>query len=116
MLKDGAGTIISGDIPESCQGDILDKLKAEVTFGEISDFVYDGYEGVFVADITSNLAGNGELTVTFDGNVFSILTEGTDFDTPSSISENTPSYIFVDVTDQPAERRDETDTAGSRVT
>ena len=112
ILQDAGGTNIMSIIPEDCVDDILDKLSAEVTFGSVSDFVYDRTNSVFLANLTSSAAGNGELKILFDDEVFSTLVEGVDFETPSSIVEDSLVYEFVDAASQPAERRDATDISG----
>lgn len=109
-LRDAGGTVISNTIPAECVPDVLEKLKAEVTFGEVTDFTYDGYQDL-TAVLTSPVPGSGELTVSFDGNVFSTLVPGADFETPSSIEENIVNYTFVDAVVAPDRRRDVTDVA-----
>jgi hypothetical protein len=111
VLKDAAGTTISNNMPEPCASNVADLLDGYVTFGEVSDFVYDGY-GAFEADITSEILGSGELTVSFNDNILSTITQGTDFNTPSSISENVLPYSFVETVTEPGVRRDEADIAG----
>lgn len=116
LLRDAGGTVISNNIPEDClsgagENDISDKLKAEVTLGEASDFEYDRDNGTFISKLTSSSSGQGELQVLFDGQVISELITGTDFDTPSSIEEVTLDYTFVDATTDKAVERDVTDTA-----
>ncbi len=111
-LKDGAGTVISTDIPEDCLPQILEKLKAQVTFGSITDFEYDG-SLLFTAEIFSDAAGDGVLTVSFDGNIFSTITPGTAFDVPTSITTNEVNYTFVDAVTDKDVRRDQGDVAGS---
>jgi len=112
ILKDSGGTNIMNDIPEECLDDILDKLRAEATFGSVSDFVYGRTNAVITANITSEAEGSGELKMLFDGQVFSTLVEGVEFDTPSSIVEKSLPYEFVDAVGQPAVRRDATDVSG----
>ena len=110
VLYDGGGTIISNNIPEQCVPEVEALLKGTATFGEITDFVYDGSQAFF-AYISSDASGAGELQVSFDGKVFSTIIEGTDLDNPSSIEESVWPYTFVGAVDQPAIRRDETDVA-----
>ena len=66
VLKDAGGTVISNNIPESClseagDSDLSKKLKAIVTLGKASDFIYDRDNGVFTSQITSGSSGPGEL-------------------------------------------------------
>ena len=111
-LRDAAGTLISSSIPDDCLADIIDKLQGHVTFGSISDFVYDG-TSLFHANIESDAAGDGTLTISFDGNTFSTVTPGTGFNTPTSISVTELEYSFVDAPTDKDVRRDQTDVAGS---
>jgi len=113
ILKDGGGTVLSNNIPPSCAGDILDKLDANVTFGEVTDFVYDGYGPAITALITSEIPGDGVVTVTFDGKVFSKVINGGSLTDPSSIIPNAVPYTFIDAIDTPAVRRDVTDVSNS---
>ncbi len=110
VLKDAAGTIISNNIPESCASDLAEKLTAEVTVGEISDFEYDGSQ-FFTAEITSKDAGTGTLTVLFNNKVFSTITVAVG-DTPTSITETETIYTFIDGTTESPVRRDAGDVAG----
>ena len=111
VLKDAAGTVISKNLPVQCSDSLEDKLKGEVTLGEITKFTYDGYEA-FNAYITSEISGDGELTVSFDGNIFSTVIAGTEA-APTSIIENITNYTFVDDIADEQVRRDETDAGGS---
>lgn len=112
-LRDPNGTIISGSIPDNSITDILDKISASVTLGDITDFIYDGSSS-FIAYITSSKSGDGYLSAFFDGKVFNTVTIGTDLDTPSVIAENLIPYTFVDDVSQGAVRRDQTDIANDR--
>jgi len=112
VMRDAGGTIISNNIPAECLDDIIDKLKATVTFGEVSDFVYDSSNGVFTAKIGSDSGGDGEAQVFFDNQVVSVLTTSVDFDTPSSVAEVSLPYTFVDAPSDKAVERDLTDVSG----
>lgn len=119
ILKDGGGTNISTGLPEECLDDILGdgyqdpKLYGEVTLGDISDFEYDAENGVFVAKITSDQSGSGELTVFYDDQPLTEVVTGLAFDTPSSLETKVVSYTFVDEVEDEAERRGPKDVAGS---
>lgn len=112
-LKDVGGIDISTNIPIECQSTIASKIKGNVTFGDITDFSYDGY-GHFVADITSDVAGSGELTVSFNGNVFSRIINRDDIEAQTEIQEIVLPYQFIgtNIVD-PKNRRDATDVASS---
>lgn len=106
VLKDPVGTNISLNIPEECAGKLAEKLRGEVTLGELSGFSYDG-EG-FVATLSSSLAGNGVLSISFDNKVFSSVVAGNE-EIPSRIEEHEIQYSFIDSTVEPIIRRDESD-------
>ncbi len=110
VLKDPSGTDLSQNIPLECQADIADRLAGLVTLGEITKFIYDG-TGSFTAILTSKEAGSGELTVSFDGKVFSKIIPLAD-GVASQIVENVLSYTFIDTPVDAAVRRDATDVAG----
>jgi len=95
--------------PQSC----LDNLfTAEVTLGNISDFVYDGY-GNFLANINSSIAGDGYATVYFNGDVVQQVIRPTDLAVQPSIIDFVLPYTFIGLGYgdgyTPAVRRDETD-------
>jgi hypothetical protein len=106
-LRDFSGTLITRGIPDSCAQEIADKLSADVTFGTISKFSYDG-ESLFFADLTADQNGSGQITVSFDGKVLNTVVTGAAGEA-SSIQENMKTYSFVDAKIEPAVRRDETD-------
>lgn len=115
-LRDPGGTLISFNVPSAVQSTLADKLKATVTLGTISDFTFDGYQA-FDANITSPVAGFGELKVSFDNQILSEVLHQDDINIPSEIIERVIDYRFVgtaisavgDVV--PVDRRDESDTA-----
>ncbi len=45
------------------------RLKAHVTFGKTDNFVYDGYQS-FTSNLTSDTAGTGTISVSFDNQIF----------------------------------------------
>jgi hypothetical protein len=114
ILKDATGTTISTGIPDTCLDELLEKLKAIVTFGEVTDFIYDG-ETSFIAYISSEASGTGTITIEFDGKVLQEITVGTDLDTPSTISPISLPYTFIDTATTPAVRRDATDVSNDGV-
>lgn len=110
-LKDPSGTILSTNLPSYAADDMKTRLIGTATFGKISDFTYDGYQA-FTATISSEKPGAGQLTVAYDGKIFSTITPGTNT-TPTKIDENILNYTFVGVTTEAAVRRDNTDVSGN---
>lgn len=116
-LKDAGGTEIGENMPQKSATEIAELLDGNVTFGNISNFEYDGY-ALFVADITATAPGSGELQVSFDGNFLSEVLNTEDVDTPSEISIITLPYEFVGTDGggtkpDAVSRRDETDAANT---
>jgi hypothetical protein len=95
-LRDKTGTQVGVGVDDeflvACLEDIL---SAEVTLGEISDFVYDGY-GQFIATITSEKAGEGELSVFIVGEQLADVLNRDDADVESEIVVRVTPYEFVD--------------------
>jgi hypothetical protein len=106
VLNDPSGTSVSNRIPETCVPIIESKLLGYVTLGTITSFKYDGI-GAFKAEITSDTAGSGEISVSFDGKVFNKTIA--DINTNTAIAENLLEYQFVDANVTSPVRRDETD-------
>lgn len=76
-------------------GDYLaEKIVPTITFGNISKFKYDGEE-YFVAEITSEIPGSGQLTVEFDGKVINEIIVPANIDDPRTSQPQTINYQFV---------------------
>jgi len=104
ILKDPTGSILSTSIPEEVSGVMDGYLSGNVTLGNITGFVYDGYES-FLADITSDVAGDGYLSVQYNGQYFQdiIIAEG---QTTKFAIRQIP-YTFVDaISSETLPRRD----------
>lgn len=110
FLKDAGGNLLTTNCPADCATQIEEKLKGEATLGTISGFKYDG-SSLFVAELTSEESGDGTLTVSFDGNVFSTVVTRVDNSNPSEIITNTGAYTFVATETVEQIRRDEGDVA-----
>jgi len=107
FLKDPAGTLLTNRLPSSCAGETAKNISANLSLGEITSFNYDGYSK-FTAEITSDVPGDGEMTVIFNNKVLSTYTPAANGNT-SSISENIKQYTFVSNKANTPVRRDETD-------
>jgi hypothetical protein len=91
--------------------ELSQKFTATASLGEVSEFSYDGYQA-FTATITSEVAGNGDIKLSFDNKTFSTVNIPTDLAQPSSVNEQILTYQFINTTtgvDVP--RRDEGDTS-----
>lgn len=121
-LKDVGGTNLAANLPEeiadSC---VSSEISGSVTLGQISNFEYDGY-GEFKAEITSDDAGDGELTISFANNIFSRVLNSDDDTVATAIEVLKVPYTFIgskfasfgsDADREAGTRRDETDVSGS---
>lgn len=117
QLFDGGNQLISANILGPVQESIANKLEGSVTLGQIGKFTYDGYD-TFNADITSEIAGNGQLTVSFNNQTFATILGRDDDNAQTSIVETVLDYEFVGVKaiseDEKKARRDEHDVAVDR--
>jgi hypothetical protein len=110
-LKEANGTVITGTLPSNIASELSQKFTATASLGEVSEFSYDGYQA-FTATITSEVAGNGDIKLSFDNKTFSTVNIPTDLAQPSSVNEQILTYQFINTTtgvDVP--RRDEGDTS-----
>lgn len=113
-LNENNGISLISGIPNDVASDLATKIKGHITFGNISDFSYDGYQ-VFTADLTSNEPGSGQIMISFDNNILC-----TNVVNPPSHTLQTMEYQFVytpsqistpigDASDGTQPRRDEGD-------
>lgn len=121
-LKEKNGVSLITGIPADIASSLAPRIKAYSTFGEISDFSYDGY-GLFNAKITSQSAGSGTLMISFDDNIFCNNNIPQDIDVSATHTLKVLDYSFVyspgsittgagDTSDKP--RRDETDVSNNK--
>jgi len=68
-LNENNGLPLTKGITSNIAASLAPMLKAYPTFGSASEFVYDGYQ-YFNSQITSPIAGSGEVMVSFDNNIF----------------------------------------------
>lgn len=113
-LKDIGDNDIGVNIPVNCQDILASNLSGEVTLGTLSDFTYDGYQ-YFEAEINSSQAGDGEITVSYDGNIFSDVLNRDNDDVPTEVQIRKVPYKFVGwiKPEDGQVRRDETDVSNS---
>jgi len=85
-LSTGVSTIVGNDLAA--------RIKGHVTFGNVGNFTYDGYQA-FTANITSATPGNGTLMVSFDNQTFCTNTIPDDVDvSPTHDLQEIP-YRFI---------------------
>lgn len=93
-LKERNSLSLTDTLPPEVAADLAQKLKAHITFGEVSEFSYDGYAN-FIADITSDVPGRGEIMLSFDNNIFCINNLPSDIDIDPTRTLQTLDYQFV---------------------
>jgi len=105
-------------MPASVESCIGNKITANVTLGNVNGFSHDGY-GNYIGYISSNTAGDGYLTLYYDGQQFGEVVRPTDLNEQSEIIEVKYPYTFIGVGNvelgvgEGSPRRDETDIANS---
>lgn len=120
-LNESSGQSLTSGMPSDSAADLAKKIKPIITFGQISNFSYDGSR-FFNAKLSSKKAGIGTIKMTFDGKTFGNVIIPNDGNIPPSIEDIELPYSFVfspaktpvstgevDTDGQP--RRDESDTA-----
>lgn len=88
-LNENNGISLISGIPADVASSMAKKIKGHISFGDISNFVYDGVQ-FFTADLTSTTTGSGQIMVSFDNNIFCTNTTN-----PPSHTLQTLDYQFV---------------------
>lgn len=94
QLLDPNDTVISSNISSSCVSTMENLLKGMVTFGSITDFKYDGVDS-FVAEISSDTAGTGYVTVSYNGNILKRILNADDNNVQTISEDNKVKYEFI---------------------
>lgn len=108
ILNDSNGINISKGIIKNCADELASKLKAEVSFGNVLNFDFDGVDS-FVSEISSEDAGSGILTVLFDGKILSEIIPGIPGGESTKIVDQSKNYTFISAGVDSHVRRDERD-------
>ena len=93
-LKERNGISLGTGIPTEIGDDLAKRIKAHITFGNVSNFAFDGYQ-FFTADLTSDKPGIGELMISFDNNIFCTNTIPADNDVSPTHDLKLVNYQFV---------------------
>jgi hypothetical protein len=116
-LNENNGISLTQNLPATVAATLAQQIKGFPTFGDITNFTYDGYQA-FIAEITSPAAGSGSLMVSFDNQIFCTNTLSADTSVPSTHTLQQLPYQFVYSPSVPSgePRRDPGDVArdGSR--
>lgn len=93
-LNEKSGLSLTAGISPIVAIELAKKLKAHITFGDVTHFTYDGYQA-FTANITSPVPGAGKLMVSFDNNIFCTNTMPADIDVPPTHDLQSLDYQFI---------------------
>jgi hypothetical protein len=93
-LNEAGGNNIANNLPAEVAANLAANLAAEVTLGNINDFSYDGSSN-FIAQITSEVAGNGMVKVSYNNQFISILDNPIDIAELPTVSTKELLYTFV---------------------
>lgn len=94
QLNDGNSQSLISNLSSSIALDIAKKIKANITFGEVDSFVYDGVDS-FIANISSTLDGYGEITISYNDQILSIANVPEDLDQSITSETNKKDYKFI---------------------
>lgn len=95
QLKDANNVVISSNIPDNLAEQLEEKVTGSVSLGTITDFAYDRSLSGFIAEIESEAAGSGTLSVEFDGETLSTILNRDDLDAITTLQPLTNFYRFV---------------------
>lgn len=93
-LYDPNGTLISSNIATDCVPVMESLIKGTVTFGSITDFVYDGTDS-FIAEISADHTGSGIVSVSYDGNTLKKILNADNNNVQTVSQDNTLAYQFI---------------------
>ena len=89
LLKDTSGQLLTAGMPTTMGSSIASGIQPTITFGSISEFVYDGYQ-YFNAQISSESAGNGTIEIAYSNQTISTVSLN-----PTAIIPTITPYAFV---------------------
>lgn len=93
-LNEKNGISLTTGMSASVASDLANRIKGHVTFGNISNFTYDGTQS-FTALLTSDSPGTGQLMISFDNQTFCTNTIPADTTTPPTHTLQSQTYQFV---------------------
>lgn len=94
QLNEGNGLSITDNLPPEVSVEMEQRLRAELTFGFIGPFKYDGSK-LFESTISSDAAGSGTIKIFFDNKAISIVTIPEDIDLPPSVAAKELPFSFI---------------------
>lgn len=93
-LNENNGLPLTQGMPASVGNDIATRITPYTTFGEITNFSYDGYQS-FTAEISSKEPGSGQIMVAFDNQILCTNLVSADPSIPPSHTLQTLNYQFI---------------------
>jgi hypothetical protein len=93
-INERNGYPITSSLTPEIAEDISRRIKAHSTFGEVTNFMYDGYQ-VFTAELTSKTPGKGQMMISFDDNIFCTNTLPSDMDQEPTHTLQALDYQFI---------------------
>ena len=93
-LLDSNSQSITNNLTQEVSDLIAKEITASVTFGSVSDFVYDGSR-YFVASISADQSGWGTISVEYQNKQFTTLTIPDDLDVNPSSTALVLDYTFI---------------------
>lgn len=111
-LNENNGLSLTAGIPADIGKSLADQITPYATFGNISNFSFDGYQA-FTAQITSNDPGHGQIMVAFQNQILCKNFLPTDGSSPNHILQ-TLDYQFVYTQGVPGTAEGDTDGKPSR--
>jgi hypothetical protein len=93
-LNENNGLSLTNGLPVATGDDLASRITAYTTFGEITNFTFDGYQA-FTAEISSSAPGSGQISVAFDNQILCTNTISTDPNTPPVHSLQSLNYQFI---------------------
>lgn len=93
-LNENNGLPLTQGFPATVAAEVASSIVPYATFGEISQFTYDGYQS-FVAEISSISPGKGQIMVAFDNQILCTNTVSGDPTVPPVHTLQTLDYQFI---------------------
>lgn len=93
-LKERNGLPLTNSLSPDVALELANKISAHLTFGQITPFTYDGSQS-FTADLTSDHPGEGDVMISFDGNIFCTNNIPDDVDEDPTRTLQSLAYQFV---------------------
>lgn len=69
QINENNGLSLINGIPADIAENLAARIKGHITFGEIGNFIYDGYQS-FTAPLSSKISGAGQIMISFDNNTY----------------------------------------------